>query len=724
MSLFVRVVFPLPLDRPFVYAVPDRLRERARPGCRVLAPLGKKTQSGFIVAASPEPPPPGMQVKDIAEVLDDKPFWDERYLSFTEVLSAEYHSSWGEILQASLPPSLALKTKVTVTLTDAGREALEKKKLGPRERTLAGLLLEQAKGRSPLFLQRKAGLKSAPALISRMAKKGLVAVLETPAPSPQVRKESPEERTSQLRLDFPGTKRSEGALSPVEKALDEGRSGAFFLYGPRPALEAAYRGLVQRAMGNSGKTLFLVPEVALTRELIADFGAEFGRKAAVFHGRMTEKQKDSAWQGLRSRKTALVAGTRSALFLDPGPLRLIVVADEHEDSYFQSESPSYDARRGAWLRARSEGAVVVFGSPRPSVEAFYGAERAGSLIELGGPDEKTPVSWIDHGAETPLVSRDLERKIQACLKREEPAVLFLNRRGYASSLACAACGRVPRCRRCDIPLVYHKKEDELICHYCNASLRAGAGCPACGGRLALRRGAGTQALEEELKNLFPGVPVARFDADTAAGREEREAIIRRFAQGRIPLLVGTQLLAYQPGVPRVRLVGVLSPETLLGFSDYRVGQKTFQAVARMTELSEPGPGSEVVVQTPAPVHYSIRAAASRDFTAFYAQEIHFRRIMNYPPLTALAEVTLQGRDMRSLGTRSREFLTLLRKFGPELEVLGPAFAAVVRIKDISRVQVILKARNRETIDRALGEALTCVRLRKSVVFSYSPFGGE
>jgi primosomal protein N' (replication factor Y) len=722
MSLFVRVVFPLPLDRPFVYGVPDRLRERARPGCRVLAPLGKKTQSGFIVASSLEPPPPEMRIKDIAEVLDDKPFWDERYLSFTGALSAEYHSSWGEILQASLPPSLALKTKVKVTLTDAGREALEEKKLGPRERTLAGLLLEQAKGLSPLSLQRKAGLKSAPALISRMAKKGLVIVLKTPVPPPRVRKEGPGERTSQLRLDFPGAKRPEGALSPVDKALDEGRSGAFYLYGPRPALEAAYRGLVRRAMGGTGKTLFLVPEVVLTRDLIAGFEAEFGRKAAIFHGRMTENEKDSAWRGLRSGKTTLVAGTRSALFLDMGPLRLIIVADEHEDSYFQSESPSYDARRGAWLRARSESAVVAFGSPRPSVEAFYGAARAGSLIELGGQDEKTPVSWIDHRAETPLVSRDLEGRLRACLKRGEPAILFLNRRGYASSLACAACGRVPRCRRCDIPLVYHKKEEELICHYCNASLRAGAGCPDCGGRLVLRRGAGTQALEEELGKLFPGVALARFDADTAAGREEREKILHGFAKGRVPLLVGTQFLAHQPGVPRVRLVGILSPETLLGFSDYRAGQKTFQAVARMTELCEPGPGSEVIVQTPEPVHFSIRAAASRDFKAFYEREIDFRRVMNYPPQSALAEVTLQGRDVRSLGARSREFRALLRKFEPELEVLGPAFAAVVRVKDVSRVQVILKARSRETIDRALDEALPRVRLRGSVVFSYSPFG--
>jgi len=723
MSAFVSVVFPLPLDRPFVYGVPERLREKARPGCRVLAPLGPKTQGGFIVAADVEPPPAEVKVKEIAEVLDDRPLWNERYLSFTAALSAEYHSSWGEILQASLPPSLALKTKTAVRLTEAGKEALEAKKLGPKEQAVAALLLDREQGRSPLFLQRKAGLKSASAVLSRMTGRGLVSVTETPVPPPRPAKTGAGDEVLQLRLDFPGAKRPEGPLSPVETALDEGRAGAFYLYGPRPALDAAYMDLVRRAVAGGGKVLFLVPEVALTRELIEDFETRFGRKAAVFHGRMTEKQKDTAWRGLRSGRTALVAGTRSALFLDAGPLRLIVVADEHEDSYFQAESPSYDARRGARLRARAENAVVVFGSPRPSIESFFGAGRAGSLIELGGAagTAPAPVTWVDHRAEGVLVSRELEGRIRACLKRDEPAVLFLNRRGYASSLACAACGRVPRCRRCDIPLVYHKSENALICHYCSASVRAGTGCPDCGGRLVLRKGAGTQALEEELGRLFPGVPVARVDADTAPGREEREKIIRSFAKGKIPLLVGTQLLSYQPGVPRVRLVGVLSPETLLGFSDYRAGQKTFQAVARMTEFCEPGPGSEIVVQTPAPVHYSVRAAATRDFPAFYEREIEFRKVMNYPPLAALAEVTLQGRDLRSLGARSREFRALLKPFEPDLEVLGPAFAAVVRVKDVSRVQIILKARRRETIELALREALPRVRLKKTVVLSASPF---
>jgi primosomal protein N' (replication factor Y) len=721
MSVFVQVAFPLPLARPFLYGVPERLREKARPGCRVLAPLGKKSQSGFIVSVGPGPPPAGIRIKDITEVLDDAPFWDSRFLLFTGALSAEYHSSWGEMLQASLPPSLALKTKGAVALTDAGREALRKKTLGPKERQLASLLLGQVKGRSPLFLQRKVGFKTTPSLILRLAKKGLVSVKETPAAPPRSRKDSPAGGPLQLRLDFQAPSAA-GVLSPVENSLDQGRAGAFYLLGSLPKLEEAYGSLIRRALPGGGKILFLVPEVSLTQAFVSDFEQRFGRTAAVFHGRMTEKQKETAWRGLRSGKTALVAGTRSALLLDTGPLRLVIVDDEHEDSYFQAESPSYDARRGAWLRARAESAVLVFGSPRPSVEAYYAAVRDGALVELGGSEEKAPVSWVDHGAVTPVVSRELERGIRASLERDEPAILFLNRRGYASSVNCLACGRSPRCRRCDIPLVYHKKEEALICHYCNASLRARAGCPACGGRLVLRRGAGTQALEEELKNLFPEVPVARFDADTATDRDTREKILARFAKGRIPILIGTQLLAYQPGVPRVRLVGILSPEMLLGFSDYRAGQKTFQAVARMIEFCEPGPESEVVIQTPRPTHFSIQAAATRDFRAFYEREIEFRKVMNYPPLAALAEVTLQGRDVRTLGARSREFRTLLRRFEPELEVLGPALAAIVRVKDIFRIQVILKARRRETIDRALDESLPSIRLKKSLVFSYSPFG--
>jgi primosomal protein N' (replication factor Y) len=691
VSVFVQVVFPLPLDQPFTYEVPERLRDRACPGARVLAPLGRKKQAGFIVSSSSEPPEPRIQTKEILEVLDDRPFWDARFLSFTRALSAEYRSSWGEILQASLPPSLALKKKVMVRLTGFGRESLHGKKLGPRESSLAVLLADAPKGRSPLFLQRKTGVRSAKSLIARMARKGFVEIAETAVSPPRPAKAGPAPGALQLPLDFAAGGGPAGVLAPVERAVERGRFAAFYLFGSRSSLHSAYAGLVRRVASGGGRSLLLVPEIALREELIQSFDAALRRPPAVFHGRMTGKQKENAWRGLRSGRTALVAGTRSALLLDTGPLGLVMVDDEHEESYLQTESPAYDARRGAWLRARSEGATVVFGSPRPTVEAFYEAGRRGALVELESAPVRVAVTCVDRPAEAPVISRELELKIRENLKRDEPVILFLNRRGFAASLVCASCGRVPRCSRCDIPMAYHKREERLVCHYCNASTRA-------------------------------RIPAARFDADTAGTREERERILRAFSAGRVPLLVGTQLLAHQPGVPRVRLVGILSPETLLGFSEYGAGQKTFQAVSRMLEFCEAGAGSEAVIQTRAPAHSSIQAAAAGDFKSFYEREIEFRRAMNYPPFAALAEVTLYGRDMRSLAARSRELGVLLRRHEPELEILGPALASIVRVRDVSRVQVVLKAARRQTIDRALDEALPRVRLKKTVAFSYAPFG--
>jgi primosomal protein N' (replication factor Y) len=721
MTVFARVVFPLPLDQSFLYAVPEAFRAIARPGSRVIAPLGTRRQNGFIVAVTSEPPAAGIKVKEIVKVLDDRPFRDERFLEFTGRLSAEFHSSWGEVLQASLPPSLALKTKVTVVLTDAGREALGNKGLSPKERTLAVLLSEAAKGRSPLFLQRKTGGKDVSGLVARMEKKGLVRVERKAAAAPRPPRSAGDEPAVQLGLAFPEALKDEGLLAPVEKAIAEGRFGAWYLLGSKASRRAAFQALVRRAVGAGGRVLYLFPEVAPTEELAARFKKDYGRTAVVFHGRMTEKQREDAWRVLRSGRASLAAGTRSALFLDTGPLRVIVVDDEHEESYFQAEGPSYDARRGAWLRARSEGAVVVFGSSRPTVEAYAEAQRQGTLIDVGTDPPRAGVTLVDHPGDIPLISRDLERKLRANLEKGEAAILFLNRRGYASLVACSSCGRIPRCPRCDIALVFHKAENRLVCHYCNHTADVAAACERCGGGIVLKRGAGTQAVEEELGRMFPQVRTGRFDADTAGGPEEREKLLADFAKGRIPFLVGTQLLVHQRGVPKVRLVGVLRPESLLGFSDYRAGQKTFEAVSAMLEFRRDEPDAEAVVQTAAPAHFSVAAAAAGDYRAFYDREIEFRRVLSYPPFTSLAEVLIQGRDVRALGARSRELRALFQRYAPELEVLGPAFAPVARIRDLSRVQFILKAAERGTIDRALRESLPKIRLKKTVVFSYSPF---
>jgi len=721
MTVFARVVFALPLDQSFLYAVPEALRAAARPGSRVVAPLGARRQNGFIVGLTAEPPAAGVKVKELIQVLDGRPFHDERFLEFTGRLSAEFRSSWGELLQASLPPSLALKTKTMVLLTDLGRAGLEKKGFGPRERALAAVLAEAPKGRSPLTLQRKTGGKDVSGLIARMEKKGLVEVRRTPSRPPRGPGPKGPEASVQLGLAFPEPLRDGGGLAPVEKDIAAGRFGAWYLFGSGASRRAAFQTLVRLTVGNGGRVLYLFPEVAPTEELVAAFKKDYGRTAVVFHSRMTEKQKEDAWRVLKSGRAALVAGTRSAIFLETGPNRLIVVDEEQEESYYQAESPSYDARRGAWIRAKTEDAAVVYGSSRPTVEAFSEARQRGTLIELGSDRRRFRVGLVEHAGDVPLVSRDLEKKLRANLAKGEASVLFLNRRGYASQVVCSGCAGVPRCPRCDIALVFHKAEYRLICHYCNYSVDVRKACSGCGGEVVIRRGAGTQAVEEELGRLFPKVRVARFDVDTAGVPRERERLLDEFAKGRIPLLVGTQLLAHQPGVPKVGLIGILRPEALLGFSDYRAGQKTFEAVSAMLDLCRDAPDAEAVIQSSAPAHFSIEAAAAGDYRAFYDKEIEFRRILGYPPFTSLVEVLLQGRDVRTLGAKSRELRTLLQKQAPGLEVLGPALAAVSRVRDVSRVQFILKAADRATIDRALDETLPRIRLKKSIVFSYSPF---
>jgi primosomal protein N' (replication factor Y) len=734
MTVFARVVFPLPLDQAFVYAVPEAFQALARPGTRVVAPLGPRRQNGFIVAVTTEPPPAGVKVKPLLQVLDDRPFRDERFLAFTGRLSAEFGSSWGEILQTALPPSLAGKAKVAVTLTAAGREALAHEGLGPKARLLAEALAGASattglsKGRSPLSLQRRLGGTDVPGLVSRMQKAGFVTVERQTAPPPARPKPGAgAEGAVQLGLAFPDALREAGnpvvadALAPVEQAIADGRDGAWYLFGGDQQRRAAFQALVRRTIGAGGRCLFLYPEVASSESLAASFKADYGRQAVVFHGRMTPKQREDAWRVLRSGRAALVAGTRSALFLETGPLRLIAVDDEQDESYFQAENPSYDARRGAWLRARSEGAVAVFGSARPTVEAFAEAERRGILIRLGTVPRRAAVTIVDHAGDAPIVSRELERRLRAALGRGERAILFLNRRGYAAQVVCRRCGLGPRCPRCDLALVYHKAEDRLICHYCGHSLDSRRACQACGGEFVVRRGAGTQALEEELRRLFPQSPVARFDSDTASRPEDRQRILAEFAKGRAPLLVGTQLVVHQPGVPRAGLVAVLRPESLLGFSDYRAGQKTYQAVSAMLDLVRDAPDAEAVIQTAGPPHFTIAEAAAGDHAAFHEKEIEFRRVLSYPPFASLAEVVLQGRDVRALAARSRELRALLQKHAPGLEILGPAFAAVARVRDVSRVQVVLKAAARETIDRALAEVLPRIRLKKTVTFSYSPF---
>jgi len=714
MSLFAEVVFPLPLSQSFLYAVPPALAGAAKPGSRIRAPLGSKIHLGFIVRLLEESPSQIVQLKEILEVIDDIPTISEEILSFTEKLSSFYFSSWGEFLAASLPPSAAVRTATKTTLTDKGRELFKAGKLSRDEGKVAGFL--QKKPYSLVFLRKMAGPKNMSQLAARMEKKGLIRVERE---SKALRPKTEARMTpgpAQLELDFSADRSAERAASEILRAMGRGEFAPFYVFGRPAGRQAVYLRLLQQAMDRSKKALYLVPELSLAGPLQAVLEKKLSIRAVFVHGGLSDRAREAAWQRIKGHDADAVAGLRSALFSPADGLGLVIVDDEHDDSYLQLESPAYDARRGAWLRAAGAKAVLVYGSSTPSIEGFYHAQKEGYLLSLDDDGQARQAVVVDDHAEKGLISQKLKSGLHERLASGKPSVVFLNRRGYASFLFCPSCGYVPKCDRCHISLAYHKKEERLVCHYCRDSRPRISACPQCGSKVLEPKGVGVEAVEEELRRLFPQARIACFDSDRVRGRIVRERTLQKFRERKLDILVGTQLLAHQSGLSPVSLVGILNPEALLAFSDFRAAERTFLALSFMMRLADTGDGaSQVLIQTAFPDHHSIREAARRDYRAFFQEEIRFRRLMNDPPFSALAEVSLFGRELRSLAEKAREFSGCVKLCSPDIEVLGPAFAPGALASGERRIQVILRTQKPELLDGALRSCLGGIKVKKTVL---------
>jgi primosomal protein N' (replication factor Y) len=395
---------------------------------------------------------------------------------------------------------------------------------------------------------------------------------------------------------------------------------------------------------------------------------------------------------------------------------LVIVDEEHDESYIQRENPGYDARKGAWIRARTESCLLVYGSSIPSVEAFYQARKRGYVLRLqgGGPVKKAEI--LEARAEESVFSQKLVRIIEKNLKKRNRVLLFFNRRGYASYLICSRCRFIPRCVRCDVALRYHKKEGKLICHYCGHSALKLDACPNCGSRLRLGRTFGIEVIEEELLRKFPESRVVCFDSDAVKSKKDQERILSRFGKKRIDILIGTQLLAHQKNLSPVPLVVGMYPEGLLTLPDYRASQKTFQILCQMRRFLSRDQSSQLVIQTSVPDQYSIRSAAQGDYLSFFRQEIKNRRMMNYPPFSHAVEILFQSGNMRSLARETRKFTSLAKSSSQKIDIFGPAFASVARLRGKFRVQVILKSKRRKNLEAVLRESLSQVKCKKSVFF--------
>jgi primosomal protein N' (replication factor Y) (superfamily II helicase) len=731
---YVRVAVPAPLGRAFTYAVEGAIPS---PGSRVLIELGKRKCLGVVLDVQATPPAgvDATRIKPLLEVLDHKePTLPPELLGFLLELAKYYLAPLGEVMRLALPVlgqddaarisarhgkklrATGRKLQVVRWLASAERDASPR--LGPK----AQELLETLKTRGQTVLSKlEIEFKGARAQVRRFQKLGLVEVAESydedhdPFFEDQVELDTPPTLTDGQSLAVDAIRSALVARSPAAFLLD-GITGS----GKTEVYLRAAREALDLGLG----VIILVPEIALTPQLVSRFRARLGDGIAVLHSELSPKQRLQMWRGIRSGKLGLVVGARSALFAPVPNLGLICVDEEHDPSFKQEEGVRYHARDMALFRARRTQAVSILGSATPSLAAF-------ALVQKGKL-ERLELKQRAHQSATlpkvriidlrrmgpgpsgdPLLSLELHRAIEANLENRGQTILFLNRRGFAPSIVCASCGDVRQCPNCSVALTLHRAPTErLVCHYCGYTAAFAPTCPSCGDKRALLEGIGTEQVEDLLRASFPTARVARLDRDVGGGTKSA-AILDRMRRGELDILVGTQMVAKGHDLPEVTLVGVLNADTALSMPDFRAAERTFQLLVQVAgRAGRAGRPGEVLIQTRSPEHIAIVSAERHDVGAFLRAELEARHEANYPPFTHLALVRFDGRVEADVRSEAARVLELARSHAP-IEFLGPTPAPLARLQNRYRYRFLVRAEQRAPLRTALLHVLR-VRLKAGV----------
>ncbi len=473
-----------------------------------------------------------------------------------------------------------------------------------------------------------------------------------------------------------------------------------------------YLNSIEAVLAEGRSSLLLVPEIALTPAMAGQFFARFGDRVAILHSAFTDVERTDQWRRIRSGAAAVVVGTRSGVFAPVRNLGLIVVDEEHDGSYKQEETPRYHGRDVAVVRAQAAKACVILGSATPSLESRYNVERGKyTLLELPGRIEERPMPRVDlidmrieflETRKQSTFSRKLLEAIGIRLENGEQTIVLLNRRGFSSFVACRACGERVQCIICSLTLTYQKRDRRLLCHYCGYAEKVPSACPKCSSEHIYFLGLGSERVEEELHQAFPTARIARLDRDTVTGKHQYETILHDFRQGHYDLLVGTQMIAKGHDIPNVTLVGVVSADIGLGMPDFRAAERTFQLLTQVAGRAGRGsiPGI-VLVQTINPDHYAVTLAAAQDYQAFYEKELTFRRMMHYPPFSAMANILVRSEKKEMAMRMSADLGMILTTPQEKLKVMGPAEAPVPRLKNEYRYQFLIKAASRKSLNELL-----------------------
>ncbi len=662
-------------------------------GSRVRAPFGGKTVPGFVMRIKDSSDLPQEKLKKVIPCPDELPALNAECLSLAEKLHARYRVPKALTLRLFLPSEMRTGkvrelmrnyAELIVPLEEIKLSKTAKNQIGAAE------YLAQNGKTDCAYLNNLF-----PSGVSALEKKGYVQITKeqilrdpyktieaekidrilTPDQQRAVHTISTDERTVQLLHGVTGSGKTEIYLTLIAQCLQEGKS-----------------------------SIFLVPEISLTPQMLSQLRARFGKNAAILHSGLSAGERFDEWWRLRTGEAKIAIGARSAIFAPLENLGVIIIDEEHDSSYSSESAPRYNTFDVAYLRAKKNGCKLVLGSATPSVETYKRAKQGEfGLIELKNRINKRPLPEViisdmrrevRRGNNTAF-SGALKEEIEKCLAAEKQAILFLNRRGYSQTVICKECGYVAKCQSCDVSLTFHRDENCLKCHYCGMKYNMLSACPECGGVKLTYAGTGTQRIVADLQKLYPTARILRMDNDTTSGKEGHYKILKTFAEKKADILVGTQMIAKGHDFPAVTLVGILDADMSLHFSDYRSGERTFQLLTQVAGRS--GRAEEkgkVVLQTFDPENEVLRFATSYDYEGFYENEVSLRAAMAFPPFSKIVRVLVSGEDDKKTIEALREVYVGLEKLYTEnpdkFLFFNKMRAPIKRIQNKYRYQVLMR----------------------------------
>lgn len=722
------------VDRPFTYRIPATLTDCIRIGTCVRIPFGRgnKMIKGYVVALSNQADFPDDKIKEIESVLVSQDDCEGRMMQLAAWIKEHYGSTMIQALKIVLPVKKTVKPieKKTIELLYGREEAQQLLEECKRKHQSAKVrILEELVNEKVLDYQLVRGkLNVSLQTLNKLQEQGVLKIHATDYFRNPVVIEKSKETDKEL---LPG---QQEIVNNFTSEYSQGIRRTYLLHGVTGSGKTeVYIRMIKEVVKSGKQAIFLIPEIALTYQTVLRFYHHFGRRVSIVNSTLSYGEKYDQFMRAKKGELDVIIGPRSALFTPFGNLGLIVIDEEHESSYKSEGMPRYHARETALKLAEMTNSSVVLGSATPSIDSYYHAKNGEyklyTLKERASGGTLPLVHTVDLCQELKegnrsIFSRKLQELIADRLQKKEQIMLFLNRRGYAGFISCRSCGHVMKCPHCDISLSEHKN-GTLVCHYCGYSIKKPALCPECSSKYLLGFKAGTEQIEEQLQQLFPGIRVLRMDGDTTKTKDSYEKILSSFKEKEADVLVGTQMIVKGHDFSDVTLMGIIAADLSLAANDYRAGERTFALLTQASGRAGRGKSAgEVVIQTYQPEHYSIVHAKDQDYEHFYEEEILYRQLLAYPPVCHILAVMVYSKSEEAAESFAEQLSLKAKEAEQENILVGPAPAGIRKINDLYRQVFMIKSSKEESLIKIKDILETEIEKNKgnqiSVMFDFDP----